>query len=361
MKTFTATPLFTQAPSSQASHPLAARANRLANIAPDGLGESPTWDHRTNTLYWIDIVAQTLSMAQLGSARHRPNPNGGASTTDAAAWLPSVLPKVTRFVLPFDMIGFVVPTERTHIVALGSNHGVFLFDTRVGKAVMRGVHPEKGMARNRFNDGKVGPDGRLYAGTMQMKITATDKRDAGSGRFYRVGEFHAKAVAVVDAVGATTVSNGLGWSPDGAHFFHADTPTKTVSKYDFDAEQGGITNKRVLRNLGELPDGLCVDSLGRLWVAILQKAEVHCIDGESGETVAVVRVPGVKLVTSVCFGGPGLRLLFITTSAGTTPDAVAATRKEHPNGVSGQIFIADVGVAGQPMVPYKLGHPRAKL
>jgi sugar lactone lactonase YvrE len=356
---YKAVPLF--APPVDGEAPLTAKENRCVNIAPDGLGESPVWDHRVQTLYWIDIVTQTLTAAYLGSATPSKSPNSGASTEVAVAWLSSILPSISRFVLPADSIGFVAPTEKQHVLVAGSNNGLFLFDTRIGKIVARGPHPERGFARHRFNDGKVGPAGRLYAGTMQMKLYATDKRDDGSGRFYRIDAFAGAEPQVVDAVGPTTVSNGLDWSPDRTAFYHVDTPTKRVCKYDFNEHSGTITNGRVLRDLGERVDGMCVDSEGHLWAAMLDRSEVHRLDHNSGETLAVVQVPGVKLVTSCCFGGPKMSLLFITTAAGTTADAVADTRKASDY-ISGHIFVADVGVRGQKMTPFNLEHaPKAKL
>jgi sugar lactone lactonase YvrE len=351
---FSAVPLFERPADQDAQSPLAANVNRVVNIAPDGLGECPVWDSRTQSLYWIDIVNQTLSAAYLGSATPKSMPNSGASTAVGVAWLSSILPHVCRFVLPHDAIGFVAITEKPHVLCLGSNNGLFLFDTRVGKVVSRGADPEPLLARNRFNDGKVGPGGRLYAGTMQMKIMPNDIREKGSGKFYRIDAFANAKPQVVEAVGNTTVSNGLGWTNDDKHFFHVDTDNSILNKFDYDPATGEISNRRPLRDLETRLDGLCTDKDGHVWVAVLDKAEVQKLDKNTGETLAVVSVPGAKLVTSCAFGGPRNSLLFITTAAGTTADAITDTKKKDPMTLSGHLFVADVHSAGRPSIPFKL-------
>lgn len=76
-------------------------------------------------------------------------------------------------------------------------------------------------------------------------------------------------------MGAVTVSNGLGWSPDGRIFYYIDSPTLSVRAYDYDLHSGSVRgSSKVAFTVTEgAPDGMCVDSEGFLWVAHLRKAQ----------------------------------------------------------------------------------------
>lgn len=351
---------------------LASRAVATGAV-PDGLGEGPVWDGRTSTLYWVDITGQCLNSARFFDAAPGTVTTVNASAHDAVVegFLKNARIVVCRVGLPFDTPGFVALTPDPRRLAFGSQHGVGLLHAASGRVLARGPHPSRAHSNHRFNDGKPDPSGALVAGTMQMKRHAKDVRVQGSATVYRFAPASAvsanapfgggdgdvtRVAALDDSVGKVTVSNGLGWSPDGRTFFYVDTPTKQLVRFAYDvtapARVGNVAaavvagSKKVLHEFSDgFPDGLCVDASGDVWVAILDRAEVRCVHGRTGQHTVTVRVPGVKHVTSCCFGGPGLRLLFITTAAGTTADAVAATR-DSGDVLSGQVFVCDVGVAG---------------
>jgi sugar lactone lactonase YvrE len=90
------------------------------------------------------------------------------------------------------------------------------------------------------------------------------------------------------------------------------------------------------------PDGLCVDAEGGVWVALWGGSAVrrYTADGRLDE---VVEVPASR-VTACTFGGPGLRELFITTSA------EGADRQDEP--LAGALFSVEPGVAGMPALPF---------
>ena len=122
-----------------------------------------------------------------------------------------------------------------------------------------------------MNDAKCDPVGRLFAGT-----TAYDFAE-GAGTLYRIDADRSWQAVV----GGVTISNGLGWSPDGARLYYIDSPTQAVDVLDYDVARGELTGRRRLVDIPPehgTPDGLTVDGEGNLWVA--------CFDGgASGRAV----------------------------------------------------------------------------
>jgi sugar lactone lactonase YvrE len=137
------------------------------------------------------------------------------------------------------------------------------------------------------------------------------------------------------------VSNGIGWSPDGSRCYYIDTPRKRVDVYPFDADSAEPLGAReTLVEVDGVPDGLAVDSLGCIWVAMCGGWEVLRFT-PSGRLDRVVRMPG-SLVTTCCFGGPDLRTLFIAVSSRGLDDSSLRSEK------AGYIFALDPGVQGLP-------------
>jgi D-xylonolactonase len=118
---------------------------------------------------------------------------------------------------------------------------------------------------------------------------------------------------------------------------------------DFDIETGAATGRRPFHVLAGddlgMPDGMCVDAGGGLWVALWGGSRVLGIT-PGGDVHTRIELP-TQQVTSVAFGGAGLRTLFITSAAyGLSAEVLAA--EPHAGG----IFAVDVGVAGVPSTAF---------
>jgi sugar lactone lactonase YvrE len=140
-----------------------------------------------------------------------------------------------------------------------------------------------------------------------------------------------------------TVSNGLGWSPDGSTAYFNDTPTGRIDV--FDDEDDRLVRRRPFVTVEEgvgLPDGLTVDADGGVWVALWGGHAVRRYDS-SGRLTEVVELPPAQ-VSACTFGGDDLSTLFITTSREGLPD------EEDPE--AGSVFAFRPGVAGLPVSPY---------
>jgi sugar lactone lactonase YvrE len=261
------------------------------------LGEGPLWQAVTGALLWIDIR---------GARLNRTDPASGQTIS-----LP--LPEAP---------GAVALTSRGPMLAMGQS---LVLD---GANIARLPPGQPG----RFNDGKTDPSGRFWVGTAN----AEGRADCALWRFD--GQF-------VPVLSGVVISNGLGWSPDGRRLHYVDTGAGCLDSFDCKPD-GGLSNRRTLLRLppGHLPDGLSVDILGRIWLALWGGGCVLCVTPE-GRIDNRIDLP-TPLVTSCAFGGPDLRTLFITTAR---PDAGHGP-------LDGALFAVQTATQGLPVAEVKL-HP----
>jgi sugar lactone lactonase YvrE len=109
----------------------------------------------------------------------------------------------------------------------------------------------------------------------------------------------------------------MDWSADGRTFFFADSGSETVDAYAVDAV--GAPTAAPPRRVAALPsghahvpDGLCLDAAGNLWVALGESGAVVCYSPTTGEELRRVALP-VKRPTSCAFGGGAREVLYVTT------------------------------------------------
>jgi sugar lactone lactonase YvrE len=167
---------------------------------------------------------------------------------------------------------------------------------------------------------------------------AYDERPGG-GALYRLD----RDGAVTTVLTGVTISNGLAWSPDGSRAYYNDTATHRVDVFDYEPATG-LTGRRPFAEIpdGGNPDGLTVDGLGGVWVALFGRSAVWRFD-PGGRRDEVIELP-VSQVTACTFGGPELDRLFITTSRENLPDDV-----ELP---AGSLYVAEPGVRGLPVLEF---------
>ena len=286
----------------------------LAVPARATLGEGPVWDERAGLLYWVDI---------LGRAVHRFDPASGEDASFAVS--------VPVGAVALDREGCLVLALADGFARCDPDGGGL---ERIGRTEA-GAPFRVGDAGVRFNDGKVDPAGRFYAGTM-----AWNERDP-IGALYVLDPDETVRIVLEDVA----VSNGLAWSADGRTLFYVDSPTCRVDRLDVDPATGSLANRRVAfeipRSRG-VPDGMAVDAEGCLWVALWDGSRV-CRYSPSGECLAHLDLP-VSRPTSVAFGGAGLTELFVTTARIGLADRVLGVEP-----LSGGLFRCAVGVAGAPV------------
>jgi sugar lactone lactonase YvrE len=150
-------------------------------------------------------------------------------------------------------------------------------------------------------------------------------------------------------LGDMTISNGLGWSPDGGTMYLADSGPRVIHAFAFDAERGTISNGRVLITVPEeigAPDGLTVDAHGELWVAIFGGGRVHRYSPD-GRLRQALHVPAMQS-TSCAFAGPGMNRLYVTTATENWSDE---QRRAEPG--AGLVYRIDTDATGRPATPFR--------
>jgi gluconolactonase len=179
-----------------------------------------------------------------------------------------------------------------------------------------------------FNDLFTDADGRVYTGSIRSN-PFNNSEPRISGECYRI-EAEGRATQLYANV---SLSNGIGFSPDGRTMYHSDTAACLVRVHRLDAD-GRATAAAAIRVEGR-PDGLAVDADGGVWVALYGAGAVQRYL-PSGSADVRIAVPA-RAVTSLCFGGDDLRDLYVVTADNTDDPARAGT-----------IFCTRSDVAGLP-------------
>jgi len=240
------------------------------------VAESPVWDAANQALLWCDIPAGAIFEQHLPSGARR-------------SWT-----------LPGAVGSFGLALGARLIVAC--QHDILLLDRDTGEITHFATIQEAG---TRLNDGKIGPDGAFWVGSMD----ATPAKQP-VGALYRAtpdGKVERKREALI-------TSNGLAWSADGTKMYHSDSRGRYLDVWDFCAATGAMTGRKQLATLDESagrPDGGATDTAGTYWSAGVTAGVLNRFTAE-GKMLSAVPFPAAA-PTMPCFGGEDMKTLFVTS------------------------------------------------
>jgi sugar lactone lactonase YvrE len=243
-----------------------------------GVGECPTWDDRLGRLLWTSILDGEIHSLSI-------------STGEKAVW---------QFGESVGSFGLC----RSGRLVVGLRERILYFDpvTQQIEPLARVSHALSPM---RLNDGKVGPDGAFWVGSMDER---PEKEPVG--RLYRVSP-DGDVRVIADGI---LVSNGLAWSPDGRTMYHSDSSGRWIDAWAFDPATGTATERHKFADLDEetgTPDGGACDIHGCYWSAGTSAGRINRF-APDGSLVHTFTVPNLR-PTMPCFGGYDMKTLFITS------------------------------------------------
>ncbi|MEI7600283.1 MAG: SMP-30/gluconolactonase/LRE family protein [Aestuariivirga sp.] len=272
----------------------------------DRLGESPLWHAGEQAIYWTDLYGPTI---------HRLRQGGTVESWKVPG---------TTFIGSFVFV-------RGGRLLLAIDTGLVLFNPATGTFTPFS-DPNQGREGVIYNDSKVDRSGRLWVGTLDL--AEAEPR----GILYCVdtnGSAH-----VGDS--GFTVCNGPAFSPRGDVLYFSDSLGRRLLAYDLAPGTPLLRKRRVFASMGSddgIPDGLTVDAEGGVWCAHYGAGHLTRY-APDGNVTDVVELP-CPVVTSMSFGGPDLRTLFVTS--GWSP---GVQRPEEEVGPGGALFAIDTNFTG---------------
>lgn len=237
-------------------------------------GEGPLWMPSLNCLYWVDILRREL---------HTYHPDSGV---DEVRVLPA-------------KVSALAATHTGQLIAAADRGFARLYPGRAALEHITSVD-----TGDRMNDAACDPAGRFLAGTLTLS-----QEPQRCALYVLEGQ---RARLLVDRL---TLSNGIGWSPDGATMYLVDTVPRTIWAFDYDVDTGTVERGRrwvVCSESDGRPDGLAVDAEGCVWVAMHWTGRIHRY-APGGELETVLWAP-TKRVTSLAFAGRRLDELYVTSA-----------------------------------------------
>jgi D-xylonolactonase len=241
------------------------------------LGEGVRYHPDDNTVWWVDILGQKIFRLDLSSQEK------------------------TEWHTP-ETVGCTFAGKNGDVLALFKKSIVRLnIETNEFETVIEFPNEPDS---NRFNDGTVGPDGCMWVGSMDF-----DFKDP-TGQIYRIDRDLKIATMDSDYI----VVNGPAFNNSGDKMYVNETMLSEIYVYDVSLNSGLLTNKKLFAKFSKgegLPDGICVDREGGLWVAVVTGGRVRRYNPD-GSIDREIAIPS-PTVTSVAIGGLDNKTLFVTT------------------------------------------------
>ena len=206
------------------------------------LAEGPVWDAPRERLVWVDILEGLVLEGRLSAGsvdvtrRHAFDSYVGAAAVAAD--------------------GSLLVADLHRLTCLAPD-GI-----RTSGPDLFADHPG-----DRWNDGVCDARGRFLVGTVSL---------TGARHSQRLLSIDGETTTVLDD--DLGLANGMAFSPDDTLLYTVDSlPGRRVWVRDYDPHSGTTGPRRLAFELSDaVPDGLCVDASGHLWLAAWSKGQVRC-------------------------------------------------------------------------------------
>ncbi len=250
----------------------------ILNATDCHLGEGPSFDPHTGTLWWFDIVGKKLFEHAIA--------NGFTKVHD----------------LPY--MGSAIARVDSGRQLLAMENGLYIRDVASGTLTLH-MPLEPRNEKTRSNDGRVHPSGALWIGTMGKQA----EPEAGAIYWYRAGELR-------QLYSGISIPNSICFSADGRTGYFTDTAKNVLMRVDCDPETGmpKCEAQPFLDTSGENGwlDGSVTDADGNIWNARWGAARLDCYSSDAkrirsialpaSQTSCPTFIPGGFAVTSAWQG-----------------------------------------------------------
>ncbi|ESX94853.1 gluconolaconase [Mesorhizobium sp. LNJC403B00] len=270
------------------------------------LGEGPSYDPATDTLFWFDIVNGLLLEQGVTSGARKVHELGQMASAIA------------------------IVDDNRQLIA--TETGLHVRDVSTGKLTLH-TPIEADNALTRSNDSRVHPCGAFWVGTMGKG----EEKGAGAIYWFFKGELRTLYTGI-------TVSNSICFSQDGTIAYYTDTSTGLLMRVACDPATGlPIGESKVFvdhRSSRGYVDGSVVDRDGVLWNAVWGGKAVKAY-APDGTLLREIAVPAGQSSCPAFVGAKADRLA--VTSAWKGKDD--KQRKLDPQ--AGMTFLLDIPVNGR--------------
>jgi sugar lactone lactonase len=253
------------------------------------LGEGPSYDTRTDTLFWFDILDRKL-------LEHRFA--GGVTTVHDLPFMASAI--------------FAVDAERQLVFA---QNGLHVRDRASGRLTLH-TPIEADNPVTRSNDARGHPCGAIWLGTMGID------EEAGAGAIYHF--FKGRLTRLYANI---TIPNSICFAPDGVAAFFTDTLTQKMMRVAIDPATAMPLGEPVVFfvNTGDgYIDGSVCDADGNVWNARWGAGALCRIAPDGRETLRI-KIENSPQTSCPAFVGRALDRLIVTSANKLmSPEALAA-------------------------------------
>ena len=241
------------------------------------LGEGTLWVKEHNSIYFVDIKKKKIHVLNTKNKKR----------------------KIIRL---NKQIGFIAHIKK-NLFILGLERELRIINLK-SKKIIKSILIEKNQPKNRINDGKTDPMGRLWFGTMD-----NPERSIRRGSLYCLDKnlnFHK-----VDT--NYFITNGPAFL-DENNFYHTDSRSRIIYKIKINKDLK-ILKKKIFIKLNSkegAPDGMTLDNKKNLWVCHFNGACISVFN-KKGKKIHKIDFPA-KNITNCTFGGKNNNELFVSSA-----------------------------------------------